>query len=112
VNDAAIISAWLFGIFSGSLIAIGVASVVTARMLFNPIRLDWSTGEARALGAVMAGEGLAIGLLVLVFMLRWTAYEPIQPPPLFLFLLLTTAGFIGISFVGRHHNRRNPLKRW
>jgi len=111
VTEAAIVVAWLLGTLSGSVTTIGVASAVTARMVFNPLRIDWSAGEARALGALLAGQGVATGLVALVFLLQWAAYRPV-PGYAFLILLITTTGFIGITFVGHHHNGRNPLKKW
>ncbi len=111
MTEAAIVVAWLLGMLSGSLTTIGVASAVTARMVFNPLLIDWSAGEARALGALLAGQGVATGLVALVLLLQWSAYRPV-PGYAFLILLITTAGFIGITFVGHRHNGRNPLKKW
>ena len=110
MEAVAIVSAWTFGIVSGASVAIGVASAVSGRMVFNPTRIDWSVGEARALGIVFAGQGCLAGVLSLIEVLEWATYKPIVPP--ILMVLIGLAGLIGITWVGRHHDNRNPIKRW
>lgn len=110
VDTAAIISAWLFGVVSGALAVAGVATAVSGRMILNPNQIDWSEGEARALGLVIAGQGVLIGLLSLIEVLEWASYRPMVPPVVLIPIVFS--GFFGVALVGRHHDSRNPIKKW
>jgi len=112
MGPTAIVSAWVIGMVAGSVIAIGISSVLTGRMIFNPTRIDWSAGEARALGTIVAFEGLLVGVIGVFAVLEWAAYSPVVKAFPLLGFVIGLGGFIAVSFVGRRHNSRGPLKKW
>jgi len=72
MNGAVLTLTWVGGILGGVLIAGGMVSAVTGRMLINPRRWNWSAGEARtwgmanvATGVLLAIDSLAAGLVLM-----------------------------------------------
>jgi|SRR5690242_17189778 len=112
MGATAIVSAWVFGMVSGSVTAIGLGSLLTGRMIFNPTRIDWSAGEAKALGTIVAFEGLALGVMAVFAVLEWAANSPAVKTFPLLIGVIGLGGFVAVSFVGRRHNSRGPLKKW
>ncbi len=55
--------------FAGCWTTLGVMSVVTERLYFNPRRIQWSSREVRMLGLTMAVQGLILGLWTVVLTL-------------------------------------------
>ena len=56
---------WLFAFLAGGLTMLGMASVITGRLVFGLGYSDWSEREARQLGAIHATWGGAFGLYAL-----------------------------------------------
>lgn len=100
-------------LLSGAWIAVGVASAVSGRMIFNPRRFDWSPREVEMLAAITVIQGLAFAIYTLAGGLFLTG--AVTPPwvghawgiligtPLYLFVM-ATIGFQ--TYLGNRHQAR------
>lgn len=97
---------------SGAEMLMGGIGLVTGNVVINPRRIDWSVGEGRLLGGIFAAQGFLVGAATLATILQ-IAINISAPPVLVLFLpLIALGGMLGIFGVGRHHDARNPSKRY
>ncbi|HET7465635.1 MAG TPA: hypothetical protein VFL29_03140 [Candidatus Dormibacteraeota bacterium] len=56
---------WLFAFLAGGMTMLGLASIITGRLVFGLGYSDWSEREARQLGAIYAAWGGSFGLYAL-----------------------------------------------
>jgi hypothetical protein len=64
------------------------------------------------LGAIAGVEGLSVGAATLVTVLQLASNASNQPVMLLLWVLIGCLGTAGTFAVGRHHDARNPSKRY
>lgn len=112
MESALIVTAWVCGMVSGTAMLLGGIGLVTGHVVFNPRRIDWSVGEARLLGAILAVQGFFVGAATLATVLQISASTSAPPALLPSLPVIGVGGFLGTFAVGQHHNRRNPSKRW
>ena len=112
MESALIVIAWIAGVVAGAEMLMGGIGLVTGNVVINPRRIDWSVGEGRLLGGIFVAQGFLVGAGTLVTTMQLTASISAPPVLLPLLPLIGLGGILGIFAVGRHHDARNPSKRY
>lgn len=101
---------WLFAFLAGGPTTLGLASVITGRLVFGLGYNDWSAHEARQLGAIHVTVGGAFALyalfggLILARVLpdplvgHWWGFLIVFSPA----VVMTAGSFLQLAIVNRH----------